>query len=121
MIGSYLDNVPSGVEFYQIDCNDFGRLNEHPKGVDIVYHCAATAYEGLSVFSPHMVTQNIVTASTGVISAAVANKVGPPSSSSRALPTCTGWSVWLPYLTTSSGPDKNTMTPIGTWPAFSSI
>ncbi len=75
MIGGYLDNVPSGVEFYQIDCNDFGRVNEHMKGTDIVYHCAATAYEGLSVFSPHMVTTNIVTASTGMISAAVANRV----------------------------------------------
>jgi UDP-glucose 4-epimerase len=75
MIGGYLDNVPSGVEFNQADCNDFGRLSEQMKGVDIVYHCAATAYEGLSVFSPHMVTQNIVTASTGAISAAVANKV----------------------------------------------
>jgi UDP-glucose 4-epimerase len=75
MIGGYLDNVPSACEFYQIDCNDCGRLRDHMKGVDIVYHCAATAYEGLSVFSPHMVTQNIVTASTGIISAAVANRV----------------------------------------------
>jgi UDP-glucose 4-epimerase len=75
MIGGYLDNVPSGVEFHQLDCNDFGRLKEHMKGVDIAYHCAATAYEGLSVFSPHMVTQNIVTASSGMVAAAIANKV----------------------------------------------
>ncbi len=75
MIGGYLDNVPNGVEFYQIDCNDFGRLKEHMRGANIVYHCAATAYEGLSVFSPHMITQNIVTASSGMISAAVANRV----------------------------------------------
>lgn len=75
MIGGYLDNVPEGVEFYQVDCNDFAWLKEHMKGVQIAYHCAATAYEGLSVFSPHMITQNIVTASTGMITAAVANKV----------------------------------------------
>lgn len=74
MIGGYLDNVPAGVEFHQVDCNDFNWLKEHLKGVDIVYHCAATAYEGLSVFSPHMITQNIVTASTAMISAAIANK-----------------------------------------------
>ena len=43
--------------------------------VDIVYHCAAAAYEGLSVFSPHMVTQNIVTATSGVVSAAAASGV----------------------------------------------
>ncbi len=75
MIGGYLDNVPAGVVFHQIDCNDFGRIREHMKGVDIVYHCAATAYEGLSVFSPHLVTQNIVTACTGIASAAAANRV----------------------------------------------
>jgi UDP-glucose 4-epimerase len=75
MIGGYLDNVPAGVELYQYDCNDFERLKQHLKGTDIVYHCAATAYEGLSVFSPHTVTQNIVTASTAMISAAIANGV----------------------------------------------
>lgn len=75
MIGGYLDNVPSAVEFYQVDCNDLGRVREHVKACDVVYHCAATAYEGLSVFSPHLVTQNIVTASTGMISAAIASGV----------------------------------------------
>jgi UDP-glucose 4-epimerase len=75
MIGGYLDNVPPEVEFHQSDCNDFEKMKEYLRGVDIVYHCAATAYEGLSVFSPHMVTQHIVTASTGVVSAAIANKV----------------------------------------------
>jgi UDP-glucose 4-epimerase len=75
MIGGYLDNVPEGVEFHQADCNDFEKMKSYLEGVDIVYHCAATAYEGLSVFSPHMVTQHIVTASTGIVSAAIANKV----------------------------------------------
>jgi UDP-glucose 4-epimerase len=75
MIGGYLDNVPGGVEFHQVDCNDLGRVRDCIKGCQVVYHCAATAYEGLSVFSPHLVTQNIVTASTGMISAAVANGV----------------------------------------------
>ena len=75
LIGGYLDNVPEKCEFHQVDCNDFATMKDLLEGVDIVYHCAATAYEGLSVFSPHIVTQNIVTASTGVISAAIANGV----------------------------------------------
>ncbi len=75
MIGGYLDNVPENVEFYQIDCNDLARVRDLMKGSDIVYHCAATAYEGLSVFSPHMITQNIVTATTAMVSAAIANRV----------------------------------------------
>ena len=72
LIGGYLDNVPSGAEFHQVDCNDFAPLAALLKEVDIVYHCAATAYEGLSVFSPHLVTQNVVTATSGVVSAAAA-------------------------------------------------
>jgi UDP-glucose 4-epimerase len=75
MIGGDLDNVPSEVEFHQIDCNDFSTVKELMKGCDILYHCAATAYEGLSVFSPHVVTQNIVGASVSVITAAISNSV----------------------------------------------
>ncbi len=74
MIGGYLDNVPAGVEFHQFDCNDLDRLRATMAGCDIVYHCAATAYEGLSVFSPHLIMQNIVGASTAMVSAAIANQ-----------------------------------------------
>lgn len=75
MIGGYLDNVPEEAKFYQVDCNEHAEVRDLMKGSDIVYHCAATAYEGLSVFSPHLVTKHIVTASTSVISAAISNKV----------------------------------------------
>ncbi len=64
MVSGELDNVPAGVEFYRVDCNDLPSLRRHMEGVDIVFHAAATAYEGLSVFSPHLITQNIVGAST---------------------------------------------------------
>jgi UDP-glucose 4-epimerase len=75
LIGGYLDNVPNGVDFYKYDCTSLKHMMEVTKGVDIVYHCAATAYEGLSVFSPHLVTRNIVDASVSVISASCQNKV----------------------------------------------
>lgn len=76
LIGGYTDNIPKNISFFQCtDCNNFENMKLLIKGFDIVYHCAATAYEGLSVFSPHLVTQNIVSASTGVFSAAISNKV----------------------------------------------
>ena len=54
LIGGYIDNIPRGVSFFQCtDCNNFETMKTLIKGFDIVYHCAATAYEGLSVFSPH--------------------------------------------------------------------
>lgn len=75
LIGGYLDNVNSQVEFHQIDLIDRAELVNLLKDVDVVYHCAATAYEGLSVFSPHLVSQNVYGITTSLLAAAVANKV----------------------------------------------
>ena len=75
LIGGNLHNVNPAVEFHQVDCNNFDAMRRLTRRCDIVYHCAATAYEGLSVFSPHLITKNIVTASTAVFSAAIQNKV----------------------------------------------
>ena len=75
LIGGYLDNIPKKVKFYQYDCNDLNKMKQITKGIDVVFHCAATAYEGLSVFSPHVVTKNIVGSSVSLITASVSNKV----------------------------------------------
>ncbi len=75
LIGGYLDNVPSKAEFYQYDCVYLNSMKKIMKDCDVVYHCAATAYEGLSVFSPHLISKNIYEASASVISAAVSNNV----------------------------------------------
>ncbi|MBN8891108.1 MAG: epimerase [Rhodospirillales bacterium 70-18] len=73
LLGGELVNVPPDAEFYQYDCRDFNAMAKVSQGCELVYHCAATAYEGLSVFAPAMVMDNIVTGSVGVFSAAIAN------------------------------------------------
>ena len=50
-------------------------MTEVTKGVDVVYHCAATPHEGLSVFSPFEITKNNYLASVSVFSASISNKV----------------------------------------------
>lgn len=76
MIGGEKDNLPEGLYRYdEIDCIDYNKMIEVLQDVDIVYHCAATAHEGLSVFSPNFITKNIYQASVSVITAAIANKV----------------------------------------------
>lgn len=72
LIGGYEDNVPKGVDWYSGDCNDFDRLKKAMRGSEIVYHCAATAHEGLSVFSPAENARNGIGASAAVFSAACA-------------------------------------------------
>ena len=75
MIGGYEDNVPKNIEFSKIDCCDLEKVQKIMKGVDIVYHCAATAHEGLSVFSPFEITKNNYLASVSIFSAAIQEKV----------------------------------------------
>lgn len=75
LIGGYEDNVNSSVTFYKVDCCDRSRMCEIMQGVDIVIHTAATAHEGLSVFSPDFITRNIFQASVSTISAAIENNV----------------------------------------------
>ena len=58
LMGGYYENVPASVEFYAKDLGDFDSVADHFKGVELVVHAACTAYEGLSVFSPALVTRN---------------------------------------------------------------
>ena len=75
MIGGYEDNIPQNIIFHKKDCCDHEKMNSYMKGVDVVYHCAATAHEGLSVFSPYEIGKNNFLASISIFSAAISNKV----------------------------------------------
>ena len=75
LIGGYRDNVPKKAKLYVVDCCDVEKMTYIMEGCDIVIHSAATAHEGLSVFSPSFITKNIFEASVATISAAVQNKV----------------------------------------------
>ena len=72
LIGGELENIPDFVEFHHIDCCDFDAMKSAMTDAKLVFHCAATAHEGLSVFSPSFITKNIFDASVTTFSAAVA-------------------------------------------------
>ena len=75
MIGGYKDNIPKNIKFFDFDCCDLKKMKSIMKKVDVVYHCAATAHEGLSVFSPYEISKNNFLASVSVFSSAVSHKV----------------------------------------------
>ncbi len=75
MLGGYEDNVPKKIKFFKIDCCDFDQVKKVMKNIDVVYHCAATAHEGLSVFSPVEITKNNYLASVSIFTAAINEKV----------------------------------------------
>ncbi|HTJ67939.1 MAG TPA: NAD-dependent epimerase/dehydratase family protein [Actinospica sp.] len=73
--GGYLSNIPEGVEFTKADCLDRDTYAKHLAGADLVYHCACTAYDGLSVFMPAYVYKNTVQATVEVATASAAAEV----------------------------------------------
>ena len=76
MLGGETDNLPENLYRFDLtDCIDYEEMKKNLHGADIIYHCAATAHEGLSVFSPNFITKNIYQASVSVITSAIANKV----------------------------------------------
>lgn len=76
LIGGDLINLDKRILFFNADCCNLEEMTRITKGSEVIYHCAATAHEGLSVFSPHIITNNIFQASVAVITAAIKNKVG---------------------------------------------
>jgi len=76
MIGGDLQNLPEGIEFEQADCGDVAAMKKLTKDVDVVFHCAAIATEGLSVFSPALIGQHVYHNTAAVLAAAATNKVG---------------------------------------------
>lgn len=67
-------NVPKKLSYTLTDCRNFEimKLNFLQFQPDVVVHCAATAHEGLSSFSPSFITKNIYEASVTTFSAAIA-------------------------------------------------
>jgi UDP-glucose 4-epimerase len=68
-IGGYRDNVPENIYFKEMNVLDI--TSEDLSGVDIVVHAACTAHEGLSVFSPKVITENTFGISVSLLQAAI--------------------------------------------------
>src|SRR2546423_10931309 len=76
MIGGDLSNLPEGIQFEEADCCDVPAMKRLTTGVDLVYHCAAVATEGLSVFSPALIAKHVYENTAGLLAGAASNKVG---------------------------------------------
>lgn len=76
LVGGSLDNIDvNKINFFKADCEDFNMMKQITKNVDVLCHAAAYAHEGLSSFSPLIITNNNVTGSVSVFTAAIINKV----------------------------------------------
>ena len=75
MIGGDLQNLPEGIEFEQADCGNVDAMKRMLAGVDLVYHCAAIATEGLSVFSPAIIAKHVYENTAGLLAASASKGV----------------------------------------------
>jgi len=76
LIGGTLDNIDiNKINFFKANCEDFEMMKKITKDVDILCHTAAYAHEGLSSFSPFLISSNNVSGSVSVFTAAIDNKI----------------------------------------------
>ncbi len=70
--GGSRTNVIYGTKFWELDCCDFGMMNELFAATkpEVVFHAAASPHEGLSIFSPVHVTKNTYLSTVSVAAAA---------------------------------------------------
>jgi UDP-glucose 4-epimerase len=74
--GGNTANVPDDVSFRVADCLDSAGYDDLIRGCDLVFHCAASAYDGLSMFSPALVYRDTLQATVEVATATVRAGVG---------------------------------------------
>lgn len=73
LVGGDINNLPAVRHFARLDCCELDNVQsffefEKP---DIVYHAAAYPHEGLSVFSPYLIANNIIAGTMSVATAAI--------------------------------------------------
>lgn len=66
LIGGYEDNVPKEIVFLKKDVADINLIDLHR--TEVVIHAACTPHEGLSVFSPSLITHNTFGISMNLLS-----------------------------------------------------
>jgi UDP-glucose 4-epimerase len=71
----YEDNVDKRARLFVADCRELDDMLVATRKAEVVYHCAASPHEGLSVFSPHAITQSVFSTTTAVVTACIVNKV----------------------------------------------
>ena len=75
LMGGDRENIPEQCEFHEGDTRNLELMKKITIGVDLVYHCACSPHEGLSMFSPTHITNHTYANTVPLITASVNNKV----------------------------------------------
>ena len=73
--GGYKDNIPNNCKFFKADINNIEVVKQAVKGCNIVFHAACFPHEGVSTFSPSLITKSVYSGTLAVLSAAISEGV----------------------------------------------
>jgi len=71
LMGGSPENAPGDAQWWVADCQDTRKYAHLLRGCDVVYHCAAAPYEGLSVFSPQVVFEHTLMSTVALLRASI--------------------------------------------------
>ena len=71
LLGGEASNVPEGAYWWHADCREVRTYAHLLKDAEVVYHCAAAPYEGLSVFSPQIVMDHTLSSTVSLLVASI--------------------------------------------------
>ena len=71
MLGGDPANVPAGASLWWAHCQHVQEYASALEGAEVVYHCAAAPYEGLSVFSPQVVFEHTLQSTVAMLTASI--------------------------------------------------
>ena len=71
LLAGDVENIPAGASWLRAKCQDPDRYGWLLKGAEVVYHCAAAPYEGLSVFSPAVVFDQTLQSTVALLAASI--------------------------------------------------
>ena len=76
LIGGTLENINlKKIKFFKADCENLSEMSKIIKDIDVVVHAAAYPHEGLSSFSPYLISKSNFTGSISVFTASIQNNV----------------------------------------------
>jgi UDP-glucose 4-epimerase len=71
LLGGSLEHVPKATLFRSADCVQVADYRDLLHNADVVFHCAAAPYEGLSIFSPTVVYQHTLQSTVALATASI--------------------------------------------------
>lgn len=70
LTGGFVENVPNEVDFRAVDCLDRASYQDMIGTSTLIFHCAASAHDGFSIWAPESIYRDTVSSTVSLMTAA---------------------------------------------------